>query len=230
MLEQTGDRLEEAHHHLHAMERFYHHADEFRWSLNSFLRSTKEVPQILSSELEHQPEFHKWIREERKTLRADPLLSHLSKTRDFLVHRGMLIPRSSGFVGTADSRGLTFGLNMSILATENSDDALRGYIAVAERFDDPVGVLYPDNSSVACVQREWKMDPFEEDLLKLAADAWHRLGDMVSRVAHESKVDHPPIRLSCLHPVEGVQIKRYSHDLVWRWYKELGGKLEHPPA
>lgn len=46
------DRHREAHFYIHMMEHFYHEADAFRWSLNSFLRALKEVPQLLQMELQ----------------------------------------------------------------------------------------------------------------------------------------------------------------------------------
>lgn len=46
-LESSFDRLREAEWTIDLMKMHYHSADSFRWSLNCFLRSLKEVAQII---------------------------------------------------------------------------------------------------------------------------------------------------------------------------------------
>jgi hypothetical protein len=86
------DRLEEAHFWIHQLEAFYHFADPVRWHLNAFLKAVKEVPVLLSKELQNHHGFPEWFRVERERLHANSLLRILGKQRDFVVHQGMLIP------------------------------------------------------------------------------------------------------------------------------------------
>jgi hypothetical protein len=98
-LSSTVDRFQEAHFYLHQMEGFYHDAEPFRYSLNSFIRALKEVPLMISMELQNHPGFAAWYRPVRATLNVDALISHFSEQRDFIVHRGMLKPQSKAIVG-----------------------------------------------------------------------------------------------------------------------------------
>ena len=91
-LQSTLDRFDEVHWHIHQMEKYYHFADKFRFSFNSFVRCLKEVPQILQMELQNVSGFKEWFKDRHKKLRTDPLVNHLFKTRNFVVHRGMLLP------------------------------------------------------------------------------------------------------------------------------------------
>ncbi|HKH46643.1 MAG TPA: hypothetical protein VKM72_18450 [Thermoanaerobaculia bacterium] len=221
------DRFEEAHFHLHAMEQYYHFADEFRWSLGGFLRSLKEVPQLIAMELQNEPGFSEWYRGEREVLRNDPLLHFLAKHRDFIVHRGMLLPNSSGAVGITKGNGIKFGLVQSIDPQQNSDTAMRRYLwAVKNVGEDICGVLPDDDGSedentLPCVERVWRLEPFKEDVLELSAKAWLRLGEAICAVALRIGCEEPRLSLSCLHPSQKVQLKLYSRRTLKEWYDRL---------
>ena len=86
------DRFQEAHFWNHTLEQFYHDADPFRWHLNAFLRSLKEVPQLLNMELQNKKGFSTWFRDHRERLKVDPLVSVLSKRRTSLSTRACLFP------------------------------------------------------------------------------------------------------------------------------------------
>lgn len=58
----TLDRMSEAHFWLHSMEDLYHHADQFRWCFNAFLRAFKEIPQIITMELQNDEKASDWFR------------------------------------------------------------------------------------------------------------------------------------------------------------------------
>lgn len=221
------DRFEEAHFHLHAMERFYHFADEFRWSLGGFLRSLKEVPQLIGVELQKESGFSAWYKQERKILRDDPLLHFLAEHRDFIVHRGMLLPKSSGAVGITKGRGIKFGLAQPIDPRQNSDTAMRLHLwAIKNIGDDICGVLPDDDGSededtLPCVERVWRLEPFEEDVLELSAKAWLRLGEALRTVALRAGCEEPHLSLTCLHPRQKVQMMLYSRRTLKEWYDQL---------
>jgi len=221
------DRFEEAHFHLHAMERFYHLADEFRWSLGGFLRSLKEVPQLIGMELQKEVGFSAWYKPERQVLSDDPLLRFLAEHRDFIVHRGMLLPKSSGVIGITKGRGIKFGLVFPIDPRQSSDTAMRSYLwAIKHVADDILGVLpdddgFEDESTLPCVKRVWRLEPFEEDVLDLCARAWLRLGEAIRTVALRIGCEVPHLSLSCLHPSENAQLKLYSRQTLKDWYDQL---------
>jgi len=64
-IESALDRFREAHFWIHTLEEYYHLADPFRWHLNAFLKSIKEVPQLIQMGLQNRPGFSAWFREER---------------------------------------------------------------------------------------------------------------------------------------------------------------------
>lgn len=51
-LEDSLDRWEECHWHLHQMEKTYHTPDAFRYSLNAFIRAIAAVPELSTKNLE----------------------------------------------------------------------------------------------------------------------------------------------------------------------------------
>lgn len=221
------DRFEEAHFHLHCMERFYHFADEFRWSLGGFLRSLKEVPQLIGMELQGESGFSAWYKKERQVLRDDPLINFLAGHRNFVVHRGMLLPKSSGVVGITKGRGIKFGLAQAINPRQNSDIAMHRHLwAIKNGGVDISGVLPNDDGSededtLPCVERVWRLEPFEEGVLDVSAKAWLRLGKTLLAVAVRVGCEEPLLSLTCLHPRQKVQLMLYSRGTLKEWYDQL---------
>jgi hypothetical protein len=113
-LESSLDRLEEAAWFIRLMEENYHRADKFRWSLNSFLRTLKEVIQIVTMEVQQNKAVSAWFKDEQELLNNEPLIAFLFKQRDIVVHKAMLKPASKGSVGYTRGRGLKIGLGMPI--------------------------------------------------------------------------------------------------------------------
>ena len=81
------DRHHEAHFWLHMMEEYYHAADPFRWHLNAFLKAIKEIQNLIPMSLQNEPGFKAWFAPHKKALKQHPLLSSLSSSRDFIIHR-----------------------------------------------------------------------------------------------------------------------------------------------
>jgi hypothetical protein len=105
-IEAALDRWQECHWHIHQMELNYHLPDPFRYSLNSFIRAVKEIPQILQMELQNASRYRSQFKPLIDSLHSNELFSTLHKTRDFIVHRGMLEVLSKGSVGTTEGRGI----------------------------------------------------------------------------------------------------------------------------
>jgi hypothetical protein len=89
-IEASLDRWTEVHWNIHQIEGNYHFPDGVRYSFNALLRAAKEIPQILSMELQGHPDYSSVLRPLLEKLRIDPLFDLLSHKRDFVVHRGML--------------------------------------------------------------------------------------------------------------------------------------------
>ena len=159
------------------MEAHYHDADPFRWYLNVFLKALNEVPDLVSMELQNEPGFPEWFRDRKKQLRAVPLINFLSQSRNIVVHKKMLVPKSRGFIGITELRGLKLGLGMPINPLEDSDAAIQRYLIVTRDRGDPIDILMPNEDSLPCVVREWRLGDFDEELIDLCARAWLRTSE-----------------------------------------------------
>lgn len=216
------DRFQEAHFWIHMMEEYYHAADPFRWHLNVFLKAIKEVPQVLQIAMQNEAGFPAWFREPRDRLNADPLIAALSRQRDLVVHRSMLVPQSSGTIGITEGRGFKAGLTLPIHPLEDSDKALLRY-ALHFKDVDFLGLVTPDEDSMPCVHREWRLREFDEELIDLCARAWLRLGETIDAVLRWQGADPPPLSLDCRHGSKKVQLKLYDRDTLIAQMKTIEG-------
>ena len=216
-LASTIDRFQEAHLWLHTMEDYYHFADKFRWSLNAFLKALNEVPNLIGMELQNQPGFPKWFRDHRHALKSDPLIHALSKGRDRVVHKSMLLPKSTAAVGITEGRGMKLGFGINITPLYDSDHAMHAYLAAGDVLD----VLFPDEDSLPCVEREWRLPDFDEELIDLCSRAWLRVNDTVADVLKWLGEDVPPLTLSCRRPHQAVRFKTYRRDTLRKWLAEM---------
>jgi hypothetical protein len=215
------DRFREAHFWLHKVEEHYHSAELFRWHLNAFLRATKEVPQLLMMELQVKSGFKDWFKSKRESLSNDPLFSVFSKHRDFVVHRGMLVPNSSAFVGITEGRGLKLGFRFPVHPMEDSDSGMSRFLAVTKEQGDFFGILVPDEDSLPCVERYWRLPDFEEDIGDICARAWLRLGETVADVLTWLGANPPSLSLDCRHASQEVHYRTYSRERLQEWMAEL---------
>lgn len=176
------DRLEEAHWNIHQMELNYHESDSFRYSLNSFLRVLKEVPQILQMELQDNSGFTQWYKQHRHITTKDPLIADLFKKRDTVVHKSMLKPKSSAYLGVTEGRGLKMGFGLPLNPFQDSDSLMVNFLTTNAKSDenlDVFGVLDDDEDQLPCIERHWGLEPFEEGILELAVQAWEQIASLV---------------------------------------------------
>ncbi len=146
-IEASLDRWTEAHWHIHQMEEHFHVPDLFRYSLNAFVRSLKEIPQILTMELQNQPEYQKQFKPAIDELNQDPLFCVFRQKRDFIVHRGTLRLHSSGSVGTTEGRGFKIGFPLRVSPDESSDEAYARFMELCRRDEYFPNLLRPDCDS-----------------------------------------------------------------------------------
>jgi hypothetical protein len=212
-LQSSFDRFREAH--------FFLYADLFRYSLNAFLRAQKEVPQIITMEMQNEQGFPEWYRAKRKLIEAHPLIERLSKERDLVVHQGMLKPTSSGTIGITEGRGIKLGFNVPIDPLEDSDDAMRRILWATQENDFLMLLADEDEDSLPCVMREWRIPDFDIDLVELCGNAWLHVGELLSEVIHWAGDTVPPLSLDCLHSKDRVQIKMYKRATLHEWLDKM---------
>lgn len=111
------------------MEANYHTPDLFRYSLNSFIRAVKEIPQILKMELQNHREYKTVFKPMIDSLRSNEMLSLIQKKRDFIVHQGMLEMLSKGSVGTTEGRGIKISIPFHVAPSESTQEAYERFKA-----------------------------------------------------------------------------------------------------
>ncbi|MGM9986448.1 MAG: hypothetical protein ACI35O_04380 [Bacillaceae bacterium] len=213
------DRLEEAHWNIHQIELNYHESDSFRYSLNSFLRVIKEVSQILQMELQNKPGFIQWYRKRRQITYEDPLIADLFKKRDIMVHRLMLSPKSSAYLGITEGRGLKAGLGMELNPFQDSDYLMVNFLLINSKSDedlDVFGILSDDDDQLPCIERYWGLDPFEEGILELAVQAWKQIAALTKDTITWLGEDPTQLRLSidCIHSSSSVALLTYKREWI----------------
>ncbi|MCG1010868.1 hypothetical protein J4760_12630 [Salinicoccus sp. ID82-1] len=213
------DRLEEAHWNIHQMEYNYHDSDAFRYSLNSFLRVIKEVPQILQMELQSRDGFTGWYKEQRKVINEVPLIKSLFKQRDIVVHQSILKPNSSATLGITEGRGIKLGLNLPLNPFQDSDFLMVNYLlteANSDRDSDVLGILSDDEDQLPCIERYWRLAPFEEDILELTVQAWETIASLIRNTIIWLDEDPSQLRLSidCIHTSSSVALLIYKREWI----------------
>jgi hypothetical protein len=222
------DRLEEAHWNIHQMELNYHESDSFRYSLNSFLRVIKEVPQILQMELQNRQGFTQWYRERRQITNEDPLIADLFKKRDIVVHKSMLKPKSSAYLGVTEGRGLKLGMGLKLDPFQDSDFLMVRFLLINADSDkdlDIFGIMGTDEEQLPCIERHWGLDPFEEGILELAVKAWEQIASLIKDTIIWLDEDPAQLRLSidCIHSSSSVALLTYKRE----WINKLNSAIEN---
>jgi hypothetical protein len=220
-IESALDRFKESHFWIHALEQSYHHADPFRWHFNAFLKSIKEIPQLISMGLQNHQGFSTWFKDQRESLTRDPLMNYLATQRDFVVHRGTLIPSSHGSIGITEGRGFKLGLSFPVHPLEDSDDAMHRYLHHVLKHGDFLQFLSPDDDSLPCIHREWKVPEFPDELVEISARAWLRTGETINSVVSWLGVEPQELSLSCRHSSQRVQFKLFDRELLNKQLDEM---------
>ncbi|MFJ7891307.1 hypothetical protein ACIQYL_25080 [Lysinibacillus xylanilyticus] len=222
------DRLEEAHWNLHQIEEHYHEADIMRFSINSFLRVIKEVPQILQMELQNIAGFSKWFRERKSITISDSLMSDLYKKRDIVVHRTMLVPKSQATLGITRRNGkikLGFGIELDPL--QDSDILIIKFLKINIKEhgkNDIFGFLEDDDETLPCVKRIWKIEPYETEVLDLLVNAWNLTAKLIEDtiIFLGGNIEEYYLKLGCIHTGSNVNIRAYDR----KWLKDIEKDIE----
>jgi hypothetical protein len=210
-IEASLDRWTEAHWHIHRLEEHYHFPEPFRYSVNAFIRTLKEIPQILKMELQSHPKFHAAIKPIVNGLFSDSLFSLLSKKRDFIVHHGMLRLHSTGFAGTTEGRGFKIGFQFRVGPDESSDEAYARYRELCRSDPDFRELFGPDSDSAPCVERTWRIPELPNvDLLEGCVTAWQIAGSTLSQLVEFFGGAPLDLTMSCRHDPSKIRMKVFS--------------------
>ena len=211
IVEPALDRWAECHWHLHQMESNYHQPDAFQYSLNSFIRAFKEVPQLLTMHIQKNSELTLKIKPVIKALRDSDLYKKLASTRDFLVHQGMLELESRGSAGTTEGRKVKISFPFRVHPRESSNEAYARYKEVCRTDKQMRSLIGPDCDSAPAIWRTWIIKDFpSRDLLDVAFEAWTKLGEVLSATIEARGGEPLDLSMSCRHDPEVVKVMRFS--------------------
>lgn len=217
-IEASLDRWQEVHWQIHQIENHYHEPDGVRFSFNALIRAAKEIPQILSMELQNRDDYREHIRPILDDLKDDPLFSLLSKKRDFVVHRGMLEIHSSGSIGTTEGRGWKIAFPFRVEPWESSNDAYLRFRETCKRDKGIRNLMGPDCDSWPMLQRKWLLPEFpDDDFLEVAVTTWRTSGAAISRILTHLGGDNLGTELLCAHDPEKVRNREYSQEEFFRF-------------
>ena len=193
------------------MESNYHTPDPFRYSLNSFIRAAKEIPQILQMELQNNPAYQVEFKPLIDSLDANELFAMLHRKRNFIVHRGMLEVLSKGCVGTTEGRGIKISLAFNVAPHETTHDAYERFKAICREDKLIRGIAGPDCDSWPMIRREWKIPDFrDKELLEISIDAWRLVGAAMSEILAKLGGERLDLSLSCRHEPERTKTVEFS--------------------
>ena len=212
-VEAALDRWSECHWHIHQMEANYHDPDLFRYSLNSFIRAVKEIPQILKMELQNHESFKTIFKPLIDEMKSNELLGLLSKKRDFVVHQGMLNVLSAGSVGTTEGRGIKISMGFKVAPYESTIEAYERFKELCKKDSTIRGIAGPDCDSWPMIRREWKIEEFKEkELLEVAIEAWQLSGQVISNIVIALGAEPLDLSFSCRHDPEKVKTMEFSQE------------------
>lgn len=205
------DRWQEVHWQIHQIEKNYHDPDGVRYSFNALIRATKEIPQLLSMELQKRLDYRAVLKPKIEALRNDPLFALLAKNRDYVVHQGTLKVFSKGSIGTTEGKGWKIGFQYAVYPTESSDDAYRRFIETCIKDEEIRDLMGPDCDSNPMLQRVWLLPELpDRDFLDIAVSAWRTCGKLLSEIVVHLGGAPLDTELSCAHDPEAVRRKVYS--------------------
>ena len=220
-IEAAMDRWSECHWHIHHMETNYHTPDLFRFSLNSFIRAVKEIPQILKMELQNHPHYKKTFKPLITSLHANDLMSLLHKKRDFIVHQGMMEILSNGCVGTTEGRGIKISIGFNVSPHETTLEAYERFKNICKENKVIRDAAGPDCDSWPMVRREWKIPEFpDKELLQLSIDSWRLIGNIISDIVINLGGEALDLSFSCRHEPEKVKTMEFSQS---EFFKTVDG-------
>ncbi|NTW53392.1 MAG: hypothetical protein HGB15_01215 [Chlorobaculum sp.] len=176
------DRLFEARWHLDNAKQEYHKPDGFRYSINAFIRCTKEIPGMISKEMQNKSNYQSEIKPILDELNKNPLFQILKKKRDFIVHQGKLEMQSTGRIGTTELRVDKISIPFPVHPNEPSSQAYKRFLDTCKR--EPVyrSLVTPDCDSLPFLERTWKIEEFEDDVFDICANSFNALAMAINQI------------------------------------------------
>ncbi len=210
-IEAALDRWQESHWYLHQIEQHYRDADSLRYSLNAFIRSMREIPDMVTHSLQNRGGFSEWHKPVKSNLEFnDQLISEIVRHRNHIVHRSMLKPESKAYMATIRGNTIKMQFGFYVDPFEDSDTAFQRFLSMSK--DNPVllQALAPDEVQVLALIREWHIDGFDSEIIEAFRNAWLRMAYYLSDVlAFLGGERFPEILPECFKDTRVFRYKKY---------------------
>lgn len=179
----THDIFEQAHYHLHECIKNYHNPTQFRFNLNSFIQSLRNITFALQSEKRKIPDFEIWYSEIQEILKNNDLLRKFVEGRNVVVKQGMLETKSKISTGLFRYRveKACFILDVSPF-TESKDVFELSKKLLIPGFVSPEHIFIGEEIGI---KREWIVETISKnEIIGECNKAWKTLGIVVGE-AHK---------------------------------------------
>ena len=176
------DRLFEARWHLKNAKQLFHEPDGFRYSINAFIRCTKEIPGMISKEMQNKNNYQSEIKPIIEELNKNPLFQMLKQKRDFIVHHGKLEIKSTGRIGITELRIDKISMPFPVHPNEPSSHAYKRFLDTCKRVPMYRSLLGPDCDSFPFLERTWEIEEFENDIFDICAEAFKVLATSINKI------------------------------------------------
>ncbi|WP_057938817.1 hypothetical protein [Algoriphagus resistens] len=214
----THDTFEQAHYHLHQCILNYHNPSQFRFNLNSFIQSLRNITFALQSEKRKIPDFDVWYSKKQEQLKENDLLKKFVEGRNVVVKQGMLESKSKVSSGLFKFRKEKACVIMDIPPFTESKNVLE----LAKKIWIP-GFVAPEHIFIGeeiGIKREWVIESIsEKEIISECNSAWIALGNLVGEAHNKICVDFE-FSDYCHHKYEEYQIMTETDldpNLIYKW-------------
>ena len=179
---EPDDKWGEAGYFLKRMMEDYHSPDQFRWNLNAFLQSLRNVTFILQNTLSDHHGFRGWYAGQQEEMRQDQLLRKFVEGRNVVVKQRNLYVKSSADVGMYRYRKLKLAVIAVQVPVHTSSQYVLTELAPKMNLLDEEHMAIGEEYGV---RRTWLVEELGEgNVLDLCNQAWHRIGGVLD-AAHQ---------------------------------------------
>lgn len=176
---ETHDKFVESWYFLCSLADSYHDAKLFRWYLNAFIQSLRNVTFMLQSEQSKIPNFDSWYAEKQELMRNDGLLVNFREGRNKVVKQQMLKTKSKACMGLF--RGHQIKLGMDGIELNPFTDTVQLLEFAKSKFIP--AILDNAHSSIGeqlGIKRTWVVEEIGDgEIVGLCYKAWKRIGKIV---------------------------------------------------
>lgn len=175
----THDKFVETWWFLTRIAEYYHNEKLFRFYLNAFVQSLRNITFMLQNEKSCIPDFDKWYLKKQEKMRSNPLLRNFVDSRNYVVKQRMLKAKSKV------EMGLFRGYKMKLVFKHEFDDPFINTIDIFSKFKDHFidWFIGKDHGAIGeqfGVRRQWIVEDLgDEEVLSLCIKAYKEIEKII---------------------------------------------------